>query len=422
MNKKVITSQKTKKLGSAKAFKFNAFDPEFKANPYPIYHRLRTEEPIHSTKKFGSEEWLLTRFADVKAVLNDSRFAVDDLPERLKNKSFYLKQEEDFNGLTLTISKWLFFLEPPDHTRLRGFVSKAFSPVEVESLRPHIQKLVDNLLDSVQEAGVMDIMSDLACPLPASVTAKILGVPNENLSQLIQWGRDLFCVFDQPVSLKKYQHMNNVALEFKEYFCDLIAEREKSPKEDLISNLVAARDQGEKLSGDEILAFCAMFFSVGQETTENLIGNSVFALLHHPDQMEKLKREPTIIKNAVEELLRYDTPVQIIARIATEDVEIGGKIIRAGERVHLCLGAAHRDPAQFSDPDRLDLTRTNKSLPFGKGIHHCLGAALARSQAQIAINTLVQRFPDLKLGTDTPEWRSNLVLRGLKSLPVTFTN
>ena len=423
MSKKVITSKNTSVLGSSKAFKYNPFDPEFKANPYPIYHRLRTEDPIHLTKKFGGEEWLLTRFADVHAVAKDHRFCPDDLPQRIKDKSFYLQEGKDFNELSLTTSKWLFFLEEPDHTRLRGLVSKVFSPREVQSLHPQIQKIVDDLINSVQEAGTMDVMSDFARLLPTSVTAKIVGVPNENLSKLIQWGRDLFYVFDQPVSLKSYEYMNKVALEFKEFFRDLIVEREKRPKEDLISNLIAARDQERKLSQDEILAFCAMFFTVGQETTENMLGNSVFALLSHPEQMEKLKQDPTIIKNAIEELIRYDSPVQIIARIAKEDVEIGGKTIRAGGRVHLCLGAANRDPAKFSQPDILNLTRSEtRGIPFGYGMHHCLGAALARAQGQIAINRLVQRLPDLKLNTDRVEWRKNIVLRGLKSLPVTFTS
>lgn len=215
--------------------------------------------------------------------------------------------------------------------------------------------------------------------------------------------------------------MNQVAIEFKEYFRNLIIEREKKPKKDLISNLIASRNDGKKLSQDEILAFCAMLFSVGQETTENLIGNGILALLRHPDEMKKLKREPTIIKSAVEELLRYDSPVQIVARIATQDVAVGSKIVKAGGRVHLCLGAANRDPAQFSQPDILDLTRgENRHIPFGCGIHYCLGAALARAQGQIAINRIIQRLPNLKLSTDNLKWRKSIVLRGLESLPVTF--
>ncbi|BAZ24906.1 cytochrome P450 like protein [Kalymmatonema gypsitolerans NIES-4073] len=289
----------------------------------------------------------------------------------------------------------------------------------LESMRPQIQKIVDELLGKVQEAGSMDVIADLACPLPAMVTATILGVPTEQ--QLTQWAHDLFYVFDQPISIKDYEYLNKVALEFREYFSSLIAEREKKPKEDLLSYLIAAKNQGGKLNHDELLAICAMLFSVGQETTENLIGNSVLALLHHPDQMQKLKAQPTIINSAIEELLRYDSPVQLISRLAIEDVEIGGETIRAGDRVDLCLGAANRDPAQFPDPDRLDLTRQHYSLPFGAGIHYCLGATQARIQGQIAINAIVQRLCDLKLNTNKLEWRKNIVLRGLAALPVTFS-
>ncbi|MDF5726721.1 MAG: cytochrome P450 [Rhizonema sp. PD38] len=419
-NKDVASTDKIKKLAVAEAFPFNPFDPEFHTDPYPTYNCLRSCEPIHRFKSFtGGNEWLLTRFADVKAVLNDSRFVVDDLPKRLKDKSFYLKQEGDFNTLTQTISKWLFFLDPPEHTRLRGVLSKAFAANTLESMRPQIQKIVDGLLGKVQEAGSMDVIADLACPLPAIVTASILGVPTEQHSELTQWAHDLFYVFDQPISLKDYEYLNKVALEFREYFSSLIAEREKKPLEDLLSYLIAAKSQGGKLSEDEILASCAMLFSVGQQTTENLIGNGVLALLHHPQQMQKLKAQPTIISSAIEELLRYDSPVQLISRLAIEDVEIGGETIRAGERIVVCLGAANRDPAQFPDPDRLSLTRQHYSLPFGSGIHYCLGAMQARILGQIAINTIVQRW-DLKLNTNKLEWRKNASLRGLKALPVTF--
>ena len=419
-NKEVISPKYAKKSSAAEAFQFNPFDPEFHADPYPTYHRLRDWEPIHRIKSFtGGDEWLLTRFADVKAVLNDSRFGIDDLPKRLKDKSFYLKQQGDFNTLTQTISGWLFFLDPPDHTRLRGLLSKAFSANMLESMRPQIQKIVDGLLGKVQEAGSMDVIADLACPLPAIVTASILGVPTEQHSELTQWAHDLFYVFDQPISLKDYEYLNKVALEFREYFSSLIAAREKKPKQDLLSDLIAAKNQGGFLSESELLAICAMLFSVGQETTENLIGNGVQALLHHPQQMQKLKVEPTIISSAIEELLRYDSPVQLVSRLAIEDVEIGGETIPVGGRVDLCLGAANRDPAQFPDPDRLDLTRQHYSLPFGGGIHYCLGAVLARIQGQIAINALVQRW-DLKLNTNKLEWRKNRLLRGLKALPVTF--
>lgn len=418
-NGKVIRPGKTKKTAAAEVFKFNPFLPEFHANPYPTYHYLRSSDPIHRSF-LGA--WVLTRYVDVKAVLRDPCFSVDKLSTHLKDKSYYLKQQRDLNTLTQVTSKWLIFLEPPDHTRLRKLVSKAFTSGVVERQRPDIQNIVDELIDKVEDKEVMDIISDLASPLPVTVIAKMLGVPAEDCSQLKQWSNDVSHILDPLLSLETYEHLNQVVVEFKEYFRGLFAERRKRPKEDLISALIAASEQGDKLSEDEMLSTCTLLFFAGEETTVDTIGNGILALLRHPDQMEKLKREPAIIQSAVEELLRYDSPVQHTQRIATENVEIGGKTIRAGDKVVVCLAAANRDPAQFPDPDRLDLTRReNCHLAFLDGIHSCLGAALARLNSQIAINTLVQRLPDIKLQKDTLEWRKNVVLRGLKSLPVTFT-
>lgn len=417
-NGEVISPGKTKKTGAAKTFVFNPFLPEVHADPYPTYHRLRSLEPIHRSF-LGA--WILTRYADVKAVLRDPRFSVDKLAGHLKDKGSYLKQQRDLNTVALFTSKWLIFLEPPDHTRLRKLVSKAFSPGVVERLRPYIQDIVDELIDKVQDKRGMDIISDLASPLPVTVIAKMLGVPESDRSALHQWSNDLSRILDPLLPLETYEHLNQVVVEFTEYFRGLFAERRKRPKEDLISALIAAREQGDKLSEDELLSTCMLLFFAGEETTVDTIGNGILALLRHPDQMEKLKREPAIIQTAVEELLRYDSPVQHTQRIATENVEIGGKTIEAGDKVVVCLGAANRDPAQFSDPDRLDLTRReNCHLAFADGIHSCLGAALARLNSQIAINTLVQRLPDIKLQKDTLEWRKNIVIRGLKALPVTF--
>jgi pimeloyl-[acyl-carrier protein] synthase len=420
MNKEPISPGKTKKPGAAKAFKFNPLLPEFHVNPYPTYHRLRSEEPVHWS---FLGVWVLTRYADVKAVLRDPRFCSDQVPKRIKDKSHYLEQQQrDLNTLAQATSKFIFFLDPPDHTRLRGLVSKAFSLGVVERMRPQIQETVDELISKVWDKGSMDIISDLACPLPVIVIARMLGVPDKDRSKLHQWSNDLSRILDLLMSLEAYEHLNKVVMEFTEYFSGLIAEREKSPKEDLLSALIAAREQGDRLSKEELLATCMMLFATGEESTVNLIGNGMLALLRQPDQMELLKREPALIQSAVEELLRYDTPLQHTARMATEDVEIGGKIIRAGENVLVSLGAANRDPAEFPEPDRLDLTRSeNRHLAFADGIHYCLGASLARVEGQIAINTLVQQLPDLKIHSNKLEWLEKIALRGLKALSVTFT-
>ena len=420
-SKEFMSPGKSKHLGAAKPFKFNPFDREFHADPYPTYHRLRSEEPVHRSAGIGGN-WILTRYTDANAVLRNPLFCANPLPKRIKDKNDYFQEKlKNLNSLVLASSNFFFFLDPPDHTRLRKLVSKAFAPVVVERMRPTIQEIVDELIDKVWDKGSMDIISDLACPLPVMVIARMLGIPLEHYSKLHRWSNDLSRLLDPLVSLEAYEYMNQVAEEFIEYFRSLIAEREKNPKEDLISNLIKAREEGDHLSEDEQVSIIMLLFVTGEETTVNTIGNGILALLRHPDQMEKLKQEPTIVQSAVEEILRYDSPVQQTARVATEDVQIGGKTIHRGEVIFVSLGAANRDPAEFPEPDRLDITRAEKHhLAFGDGIHYCLGAALARAQSQIAINTLVQRLPDLKLASDKLEWRQHIALRGLKALPVTF--
>ncbi|MBW4636527.1 MAG: cytochrome P450 [Iphinoe sp. HA4291-MV1] len=421
MNKDIINTDNTQKLRSAKALKFNPFDKEFHANPYPIYHRLRSEDPVH--RYFLEDDWVLTRYADVKAILRSGRVRTHNQPELLQLKNQYLQnQGKNLNALDHASNKFLFYMNPPDHTRLRGLVVKAFSPAVVERMRPCIQQIVNDLLGQIQSKGTMDVITDLASPLPVTVIGKMLGIPNEAQDQLHQWSNVLFRILDSLVSLEEYEVINKVIEDFQEYLRNLVAEREKDPQEDLISTLIAAREENERLSQEELLATCILLFMTGEETTVNTIGNGMLALLNHPEQLKTLIQEPTIIQNAVEEILRYDSPVQMTTRIAIDNIEIGNQTIQAGEKIIICLGSANRDPAQFPNPEQLNLNRTeNNHLAFGDGIHYCLGSALARAQAQIAINTLLQQFPDLKLASDKLEWRKNIVLRGLKTLPVTFT-
>mgnify|MGYP002778125191 CR=1 FL=1 len=403
------------------SFKFNPFDPEFHANPYPAYQQLRSREPVHQ-HFLGS--WGLTRYADVKAILRHPQIRSDNLPQRLQNKNNYLEHKsQNLNALVQVTSTWLLSLEPPDHTRIRKLVGKAFSPVEIERLRPKVQQIVDDLIDKVQQNGSMDIISDIARPLPVRVISMMLGIPEETQSQVDQWANDLSGILDPLNSLETLVYMDEVVLKFSKSLEKLILEREQAPKRDLISAFIAARDEGDKLNHNELLTTCMLLFGTGEETTVNLIGNGMLALFHHPNQMELLKHEPNLIQSAVEEFARYDSPIQRIARVALEDVEIGNQVIHAGEQLILYLGAANRDPAQFLDADRLDITRTdNYHLAYADGIHYCLGAALAKLEAQVAINTLIQRLPDLQLQTDKLEWRKNIALRGLKSLPVKFNS
>lgn len=417
-NQAITSPLETQKSGATKAFKFNPLDPAFQADPYPTYHHLRSFEPIHRT---FMGVWLLTRYTDSKAVLRDSRFCIYPTPENIKEKSYYLEQG-DFNGLVQATGKWLIYLNPPDHTRLRGLVSKAFSSTKIKPLRHQIQEAADELIGKVRHKGVIDIMSDFACLLPVSVIASMLGLPSEDYFKLYDWTHKMSDFLEPLRSLKDYERMNKVVLEFTDYLKSLIAERQKSPQEDLLSALIAAKEQDNKLSEEEIVSVCMLLFVAGEETTINLIGNGMLALLRHPDQMQKLKTQPSLIKTTVEEMLRYDSSIQLTTRIATEDVDIDGVTIRAGEKVFVSLGAANRDPAQFAEPDRFDITRQNNShLAFADGIHYCLGAVLARLETEIAINTLVQQLPDLKLSTYKLKWRNNVTLRGLKALPVTFT-
>jgi pimeloyl-[acyl-carrier protein] synthase len=391
---------------------FNPMDPQFVADPYPTYHRLRAEDPVHRSP-LGF--WILTRYDDVVAVLRDPRFAKEAIAAFVAAR---------FGKPVPAIGLSMLDRDPPDHTRLRGLVNKAFTPRVVEALRPRIQQIVDELLQRLVGAGAMDLIEDFAYPLPVTVICEMLGVPVADHERFKGWGLDIargldaiLLPPDSEVARRSLASRHALA----DYFRELIAKRRSAPRGDLLSALIAAEEAGDKLSEDELLATCILLLVAGHETTVNLIGNGTLALLRHPDQLRRLREDPGLIASAVEELLRYDGPVQRTARIPSEDVTIRGKTLAKGELVMPFIGAADRDPAQFPDPDRLDITRVdNRHIAFGWGIHFCLGAPLARVEGQIAITTLVQRFPKLALATHTPEYRESLTLRGLKTLPVAF--
>ncbi|HXU88875.1 MAG TPA: cytochrome P450 [Methylomirabilota bacterium] len=391
---------------------FNPMDPAFVADPYPTYHRLRAEDPVH---KSPMGFWILTRYDDVVAALRDPRLAKEAIAAFVAAR---FGAPVPITGLSMLDR------DPPDHTRLRGLVSKAFTPRVVEGLRPRIQQIVDGLLDRVRDAGAMDLIDEFAYPIPVNVICEMLGVPVEDHERFKGWSLDLARGLDSillPVDseIPKRSVASRSAL--ADYFRELIARRRSSPRPDLLSGLIAAEEAGDKLSETELLATCILLLVAGHETTVNLIGNGTLALLRHPDQLRRLRDNPALIGTAVEELLRFDGPVQRTARIPSEDVVIDGHAIAKGEMVMPFIGAADRDPAHFRDPDRLDIGRTdNRHIAFGLGIHFCLGAPLARLEGQIAINTLVQRLPKLALATESPEFRQSLTLRGLASLPVRF--
>ncbi|MSQ48213.1 MAG: cytochrome P450 [Deltaproteobacteria bacterium] len=392
---------------------FNPLLPEFIANPYPFYQRLQTEDPVHRSTLLP-DSWILTRYADAAMVLRDPRFGRQDAAR-------FFQERFGAGPVVDVYTKWMLFRDPPDHTRLRTLVSKAFTPRAIENLRPRIQILVDELLGAVQAAGQMDIMNAIAYPLPVLVICEMLGVPAKDRDVFQAWSGDVARTLDPIQTPETVARGHAVVARMCDYFRELIAELRHAPKDDLLSAMIVAEEQGDRLTEEELLANCILLFSAGHETTVNLIGNGMLALLRYPDQRKKLAEHPELIESAVEEFLRYEGPVQITGRGTQHDIEIGGKQIKAGERIFTILAAANRDPAQFPDPDRLDITRReSRHLAFGYGIHFCLGAALARLEAQSAINTMLRRMPRLALQTDTVQWRPAFTLRGLQELPVTF--
>jgi cytochrome P450 len=396
------------------------FDPSFKADPYPTYARLRSSAPVYRTAlPDGRGVWLITRYEDVLAVLKDQRFVKD---WRAALTPEQLAQVPPIPEVMKPLSQNMLDTDPPDHERLRALVSKAFTPRLIERLRPRVQAISDGLLDAVQDRGEMDLIDDYAFPLPITVIAELLGVPAEDRNNFREWS-------DAAVSGNASQeYMEEILIPhmqaFTEYLRALFEEKRANPGDDLVSALVRAEEAGDRLSEDELLGMVFLLLVAGHETTVNLIGNGVLALLQHPDQLRKLKEDPSLIKPAVEELLRYDGPVETSTeRFAREDVEIGGQVIPRGEMVLVVLAAADHDPQRFPDPDELDITRTdNRHLAFGKGIHHCLGAPLARMEGQIAISTLLRRMPNLRLkgSPESLSWRPGMILRGLRGLPVEF--
>jgi len=393
---------------------FNPLLPEFHADPYPFYRRLREKEPVHQSP-MGF--WVLTRYDDCVAVLRDQRFGREEFQQMLT--SVYGDDTEKPQ-----LPRSMLFRDPPDHTRLRALVSKAFTPRMIETMRGHIQGIVDRLLDRVQDAGRMDVMEDLAYPLPVTVICEMLGVPVSDHGSIRGWSADIARSLDAiglPSDQDIVERGRKSRRALADYFRRLVPERRARPQHDLLSGLLAAEEQGDKLSQDEVIAMCLLLFIAGHETTVNLIGNGTLALLRHPEQMRRLRAEPALIGNAVEELLRYDSPVQRTARITSTDAEVAGQPMPKGTMVITALGAANRDPAQFPDPDVLDVTRKDpRHISFGFGIHFCLGAPLARVEGQLALGTLLRRLPKLALAEESPEWRESSVLRGLKRLNVSF--
>lgn len=379
-------------------------------NPYPIYDYWRAAQPIHWT---GSE-WRIFRYADGQAVLRDPRFGAD----RVQADPQWLV-ETGLAPLFEARANMMLFTDPPDHTRLRTLVHRAFTPRVVESYRPLVQRIVDQLLDAAAERGSIELISEFAYPLPVTVIAHMLGVPVDMHDQFRRWS-DVLAAFIGGTTRPEAEVIPaalKAVLEMTDFFLALVAERRRAPRDDLLSALAQAEDGGDRLSEQELVANSILLLLAGHETTTNLIGNGTLALLHHPDQMALLRDHPELTASAIEELLRYDSPVQTTIRRALTDIEVHGHRIEAGQPVIVFIGSANRDPAQYDDPARLDLTRSDvRHLSFGHGWHYCLGAPLARLEGQVAISTLIRRFPNMRLLDERLAWRDNLALRGLLSL------
>ena len=404
-------------ISTSDTLAFNPFLPEVHEDPYPLYHRLRAEDPVHRSP-LGF--WVLTRHADVLALLRDPRLSRDP---RRSQRVEQLRASAELDELLAAeeAAPSMLFVDPPDHTRLRTLVNKAFTPVAVERLRPRVEAIVAELLDRVAGAGAMDVVEDLAYPLPVTVICELFGVPEADRDRFRAWSRGLVHLLDPLVAEDALERALRARLALRGYLRELIADRRAHPAGDLLTALIAAEDEGHQLSEAELVSMCVLLLVAGHETTVNLIANGLLALVRDPGARARLQADPTLAGTAVEELLRYDSPVQFTSRHALEDLDIGGRHIHAGETVVAVLGAANRDPAQFPDPDRLDIARAdNRHVAFGMGIHFCLGAPLARVEGQIAINTLVRRLPKLALATERPEHRQSLTLRGLKALTVAF--
>jgi cytochrome P450 len=398
---------------------FNPFDPRLRSDPYGVYRELREEAPVFWSE--AMQLWILTRYDDIYDVLKDHRRFSS---ERTRATNPLVQQLEGYRlssgplGTTPTILS----IDPPDHTRMRSLVSKAFTPRQVERVRPHMQEIADGLLDSLPEPGRIDVVADFAVPFPIIVIAEMLGVPASDRTRFKAWSTDIAATLAGPfLPQEVLERSVRSSNELADYFRAQIARRRTDPRDDLLSALCAVEEQGELLSEDELIATCILLLIAGNETTTNLIGSGMLTLLQHPDGRRRLQADPSLLPGAIEEMLRYEPPAQMTSRIAAEPVEFRGEHFEPGQVVLVALAAANRDPDVFPEPDRFDIRRQpNRHLAFGHGIHYCLGAPLAVVEARIAFESMLRRMPEPEAAFEAPEWGSSFVLRGLKTLPMTY--
>ena len=376
---------------------YNPVLDEAATDPYAVYRRLRDKDPIHRMRLVDA--WVLSRYEDADAMLRDhDRFSAED------------RRFHDA-GLTTMLD-----IDPPDHTRLRALVSRAFTPRSLSRWHGRLQEIADRLLDAVAGHDRIDLIAALGYPLPVTVIAEMLGVPAEDMDRFERWSNDIALIVEPILTPAQVENVRRASEELFAYFETIVEERRRKPRDDLVSALLAAEEEGDRLTHEELLSTMLLILVAGNETTRNLIGNGMLALLRHPDQLQRLRDDPGLLEPAVDELLRYDSPVQLDGRVVREDLEMGGKRLRAGQKAIALIGAANRDPAAFEHPEALDIGRKGKShLSFGRGIHYCLGASLALMEARIAFKGLLDRFPSIRLAAE-PRYRDGIVLRGVGSL------
>ncbi len=403
---------------------FDPYDPAVAANPYPAYRRLRDEDPVHYSEPLRA--WVLTRYDHVHQCLNDRRLSADRITPYLARIS--ATEREALHTVGPMLQKWAVFMDPPDHTRMRRLLNHGFTSTALAEFEPKVKKIVERMIDRLAARAVdgteIDFIEEFAYPLPATVIAVMLGVPEADVAQFRAWSEDLAPFVGSATDTPDKERLaESAARALTEYFHGIIETRRKSPPapEDVtvIDHMIAAEDSGDSLSLAELISNCVLLLFAGHETTTNLLGNGLQALMENPDQMALLAGRPELAESAVEEFLRYDGPVGSVARTVVDEVILDDTIISAGQRVFCMMGAANRDPDWFDDPDRLDVTRLkNRHVIFGYGIHFCVGAPLARMEGRYAFPALMAKLNAIEPGTAPPKWRDSFVLRGLESLPI----
>jgi cytochrome P450 len=394
------------------------FSDEILQDPYPTYARLHEEGPLHYIEVGKWAVWSIVSHAECASIAKDPRLSAKRAKQMLL--PLPISRQAEFSELARMMGLWLIFMDPPEHTRLRKLLNKGFSAAAVEGLRPQAEAIVDQMLAGLKTGSEVELMREFANPMPVRIISELLGVPQALHGTFVNASRAIAVFRGSPNrTVEEARAAQDALVELTEFFRKTVAERRRNKGTDLISLLIDIEEEGEVLTEEELYAQCIALLFAGHETTRNLIGNGMYTLLQNPQQTAELREKPELIRSAIEELLRYESPVQFTARVLKEDIEICGQPIRKGWTVQCMLGAANRDPKQFKEPNRLDLKRlNNQHLAFSAGLHFCIGAQLARLEGQIALLNLVQRFPQMKLAGPRPEWASTFGFRGLKSLPV----